>query len=151
MFSRPPVGAEMDTPGLCLCVCVGVHVCPRTLVLLPSPSLISLHLPRPGPCLPFYPMAFGVVLLQASFSRGSREERIRMSESQILAVMATVHSSINGDEVNKTGLCLCVSLLLLEPPPPGLHPRTLVTWEHGARASSGLDFSVLPSQGGGGL
>ena len=74
-----------------------------------------------------------------------------MSESQILAVMATVHSSINGDEVNKTGLCLCVSLLLLEPPPPGLHPRTLVTWEHGARASSGLDFSVLPSQGGGGL
>ena len=37
----------MDTPGLCLCVCVGVGVCPRTLVLLPSPSLISLHLPPP--------------------------------------------------------------------------------------------------------
>ena len=31
-----------------------------------------------------------------------------MSESQISAVMATVHSSINGDEVNKTGLCLDV-------------------------------------------
>ena len=33
-----------------------------------------------------------------------------MSEYQISAVMATAHSSINGDEVNKTGLCLRVSI-----------------------------------------
>lgn len=33
-----------------------------------------------------------------------------MSEYQISAVLATAHSSINGDEVNKTGLCLRVSI-----------------------------------------
>lgn len=40
--------------------------------------------------------------------------------------------------------CVCVSILLLEPPPPGLHSRTLVTWEYGARTNSGLGFSVAP-------
>ena len=64
------------TPLVFACVLGGLRVCPRTPVLLPSPSLISLRLPPapPGPCLPFYPMVCRVVLLQASFSRGSREQ-----------------------------------------------------------------------------
>ena len=103
-------GWSRDGHPWSLPVCGGVRVCPRTLVLLPSPSLISLHLSsspnRPWSSL--LPCGVWGGPSPGFLFQGEEERRIRMSESQISAVMATVHSSINGDEVNKKKKRICL-------------------------------------------
>ena len=84
-------------PGLRLCVCV-----PRSLMLLtgpaalPHPSSPCISLP---PCLPSTLCCLGWSCTRLPF-QGEAESRIRMSECQISPATATVHNSINGDEVN---------------------------------------------------
>lgn len=76
------IGAEMDTPGVHLYVCVWECVCfPRCLtshaVLAPlPPSLISLHSPVSSSAL----WGSG---WPSSWLPGEAERRVRMSESQI--------------------------------------------------------------------
>ena len=76
------------------------------------------HSPYPSPFFlqprslsPFYPLVFGMVLLQDSFSRGS-QRGVRMSESQISAVIAAVHNSL---KVNKVRASL-VAQMVKNPP-----------------------------------
>ena len=101
MFPWPPVEAGWTHWSLPVCVWECVCV-PRSLMLLtgpaplPYPSSPCISLP---PCLPSTLWCLGWSCSRLRF-QGEAESRIRMSESQISAVIATVHSSINGDEVN---------------------------------------------------
>ena len=76
----------------------------------PTPHLPASSAPAP-PMSPFHPLVFGMVLLQDSFSRGS-QRGVRMSESQISAVIAAVHNSL---KVNKVRASL-VAQMVKNPP-----------------------------------
>ena len=105
---RGPMSEVKQPPGARRSVCLQESDSAHWPVPPPYPSPVFL---QPPSLSPFYPLVFGVVLLQDSFSRGSQRS-VRMSQSQISAVIAAVHKSLKVDEIRAS----LVAQLVKNPP-----------------------------------